>query len=359
MPVHRPPIGLSCLPFVEPATNGNAMTRFSGIRVLASSLVLWALAAWIFGSPDPAGPETVAEAVQETTPDPGTGMVEGVRADAVAIPASPDPVMRDSTPSPSHDAGSGSASSRAGTTHAVEPRTAPITSPARTVEGRTPPAVPATAGDGSQTAHAPIAPPAATGEDPAATIATAPRAATAAIGGAGAPIASPVSPAPNVGSRQGDAAGIGPYPPDAGAPSASVRSAPWLAPSMPRSPLPPGTPARPGGAAADGGAVAAQIDAARRAAWEGRLADALVHYRAAARVRPKSHVVWGEMGNVLWAMGRWPEAAYALEGAATLLVGAGELRAANALLPAVRNIDPNAAHRIQQRLWAASRRPQG
>ena len=109
----------------------------------------------------------------------------------------------------------------------------------------------------------------------------------------------------------------------------------------------------------DGGTVAARLDAARRAAWEGRLADALVHYRAAARVRPKSHVVWGEMGNVLWAMGRWPEAAYALEGAATLLVGAGELRAANALLPAVRNIDPNAAHRIQQRLWAASRRPRG
>ena len=109
----------------------------------------------------------------------------------------------------------------------------------------------------------------------------------------------------------------------------------------------------------DGGAVAAQIDAARRAAWEGRLADALVHYRAAARVQPKSHVVWGEMGNVLWAMGRWPEAAYALEGAATLLVGAGELRAANALLPAVRNIDPNAAHRIQQRLWAATQRRQG
>ena len=109
----------------------------------------------------------------------------------------------------------------------------------------------------------------------------------------------------------------------------------------------------------DGGAVAAQIDAARRAAWEGRLADALVHYRAAARVQPKSHVVWGEMGNVLWAMGRWPEAAYALEGAATLLVGAGEFRAANALLPAVRNIDPNAAHRIQQRLWAATQRRQG
>ena len=310
------------------------MTRLSGIRVFALSIVLWALAAWIFGPPDPAAPEaaapeTAARAVQETKPEPGTAVAEGVRADAVVVPAPPDPADPESASPPGRDADSASASSRTSAARAADPPAAPVTPPARTAGGGTIPAMPAAAGDGSQIAHAPIAPPAATAGDPAATIAVAPRAATAAAGRDGAPIASPGS------------------------------SAPWLDPPMPRSPLPPGTPARPGGAAVDGGAVAARLDAARRAAWEGRLADALVHYRAAARVRPKSHVVWGEMGNVLWAMGRWPEAAYALEGAATLLVGAGELRAANALLPAVRNIDPNAAHRIQQRLWAASRRPQG
>lgn len=337
------------------------MTRLSGIRVFALSIVLWALAAWIFGPPDPAAPETAApetasSAVQETTPEPGTGVVEGVRADAVVVPAPSDPADPDPVSPPGRDADSASASSRAGAARTADPPTAPITLPSRTAGGGTAPAMPATAGDGSRVAHAPIAPPAATGEDPAATIAAAPRAATAAAGKAGVPMASPASPAPNVGSRWGDAAGSGAYPSATGTPPAS---APWLEPPMPRSPLPPGTPARPRGGAVDGGAVAAQLDAARRAAWEGRLADALVHYRAAARVRPKSHIVWGEMGNVLWAMGRWPEAAYALEGAATLLVGAGELRAANALLPAVKNIDPNAAHRIQQRLWAASRRPQG
>ena len=317
------------------------MTRLSGIRVLALSFVLWALAAWIFGSPDPAAPETISE--------PRAGVAEGVRADAMVVHVPPDPVDRDSTPSPDRDADPASASSRAGATRAAEPPATPVPSPARTA-----PAAPAA---GSQIARAPAAPPAVPGGELAATIPTAPtkRLETAA---AGAPITSPAAPPPNVGSRQGNAAGIGPYPPDAGTPPASIRSAPWLDPSMPRSPRPPGMPSRPGGAAAGRGAVAAQMDAARRAAWEGRLADALVHYRAAARVQPKSYAVWGEMGNVLWAMGRWPEAAYALEGAATLLVGAGELRAANALLPAVRNIAPDAAHRIQQRLWAAASRRQ-
>ncbi|MCY4221146.1 MAG: hypothetical protein OXC25_04220 [Thiotrichales bacterium] len=87
--------------------------------------------------------------------------------------------------------------------------------------------------------------------------------------------------------------------------------------------------------------------------------DAIAHYRAAARLRPDDHVVWGEMGNVLWTMQRWPEAAYALEGAATLLIRAGELRAANELVPAVGRIDRQAAYRIERLLWDASQRQPG
>ena len=65
------------------------------------------------------------------------------------------------------------------------------------------------------------------------------------------------------------------------------------------------------------------------------------------------------MGNVLWAMQRWPEAAYALEGAATLLVAAGELHSASTLVPAVGLIDPDAAQRVQQRIWDATQRHPG
>ena len=104
-------------------------------------------------------------------------------------------------------------------------------------------------------------------------------------------------------------------------------------------------------------AVDEQLNAARRAVWEGRLTDSLAHYRAAARLQPKSHVVWGEMGNVLLMMRRWPEAAYALEGAASLLVDVGEFRAAISLLPAIRNLDQNAVLRVQQRLRASQRQP--
>ena len=121
----------------------------------------------------------------------------------------------------------------------------------------------------------------------------------------------------------------------------------------------PPPPARPSSSAADGSAVAGQLNAARRAAWEGRFADALSHYRAAARLRPNDYVVWGEMGNVLWTMRRWSEAAYALEGAATLLVRAGELRAASELVPAVGRIDPDAAYRVQRLVWAATQRQSG
>ena len=132
------------------------------------------------------------------------------------------------------------------------------------------------------------------------------------------------------------------------------------APALPRfESAPSHLPPPPGYPALDDGALSGQLNAARRAAWEGRLADAVTHYRAAARLRPDDHVVWGEMGNVLWTMRRWPEAAYALEGAATLLVRAGELRAASELVPAVGRIDRQAAYRIERLLWEAAQRQPG
>ena len=89
----------------------------------------------------------------------------------------------------------------------------------------------------------------------------------------------------------------------------------------------------------------------RCAAWEGRFADPVAHYRAAARLRADDHVVWAAMGNVLWSMRRRPEAAQALEGAATLLVRAGALRAASELVAAV--------GRIGRLPWKAAQRQSG
>ena len=163
----------------------------------------------------------------------------------------------------------------------------------------------------------------------------------------GSVAARPITPGTSTAEGVGDDRGAG------DSPLASAPALPRYESAPSHLPLPPGYPAL------DDGAVSGQLNAARRAAWEGRLADAIAHYRAAARLRPDDHAVWGEMGNVLWTMRRWPEAAYALEGAATLLVRAGELRAASELVPAVGRIDRQAAYRIERLLWEATQRRPG
>ena len=287
------------------------MTRLSGIQLLASGIVLWALAVWMFGAPHPEATETVATAPADTVEKPGAD--EASQSDATPMPASSAQVVHGSAAPPEPDAGAGTPSSQADS---------------------------ARVGDAASTPSAPRVPPAATPEVPAAAdgsrIALAP-----ADPQAGGPV---VPRAPRTGGAPGSpgSSDSPPAPPD-----------PWFERGYAPPPPPP---ARPG---MNGGAVASQINSARRAAWEGRLTDALAHYRAAARIAPNSHVVWGEMGNVLWTMRRWPEAAYALEGAATLLIRAGELRAASELVPAVERIDPDAAYRVQRLLWTAAQRQSG
>ena len=277
------------------------MTRLTGIRILALSVALWAIAVWLLGAPPRAAKEPVAEPAAES--GAGTAIVAAGETGAGAGTAAEDPPLR--------------------------------TGAAVTPEAGTAPPAPEPAAGGSGV--------------PATAAATAPDSDTAGA-----------APAPGVPATAPDT-GTGGLPADAGGAAAPpVPTRPDTQPElpMPRPPPPAGSPAprRPDGTLADESAVASQLDAARRAAWEGRLEDALAHYRAAARIQPRSHVLWGEMGNVLWAMRRWSEAAYALEGAAVLLVDAGELRAASDLLPAVGRIDPEAAHRVQRRLWIASQR---
>lgn len=274
------------------------MLRIRGTHLLAASIVLWALAVWAFGTPHPAATEATDAAPAasvETTRE--TGTTAGGSAAAVPAPA---PASRDPIAAAAPDTDTGS-------------------SPAET------PVVPAAG-----------APAAATGN----------RSPGAPSTDAGSVAARPITPGMSTTEGIGDNRGGGESP------LASAPALPRFESAPPHRPPPPGYPAL------DDGALSGQLAAARRAAWEGRLADAVAHYRAAARLRPDDHVVWGEMGNVLWTMRRWPEAAYALEGAATLLVRAGELRAASELVPAVGRIDRQAAYRIERLLWeAAQRRP--
>ena len=291
------------------------MTRLTGIRILALSVALWAIAVWLLGTHLPAGKETAAEPAA-----PAEKTAQREEAGAVAVAA----------------AGTGAGADVAGEdpplrTGAMDTSEADVTGIALPASGAT--AAATTPGTG--TAGVPSA--------------------TGTIGAVGVPATAPD--AGDAGAER-PSASTG----DVSAPPVPPRPDAQHALPIPR-PLPPtGSPAPPPDETlvlAGENAVASQLHAARRAAWEGRSEDALTHYRAAARIQPRSHVIWGEMGNVLWAMRRWPEAAYALEGAATLLVDAGELRAASDLLPAVGQLDPEAAHRVQRRLWIASQPPSG
>ena len=308
------------------------MTRLSGIKVLILGIVLWGGAVWLLGAPRPAPTEISAAPVSAgTTVEPGAGVGEPAGSGMPDVSAPSATASRTSATSPDP-------AGRAVADASVRSGSADVTAKA-------PAPASAATGDGTRIAAAPAS------SDAAIAFATTPPASAAsdttdanAEPAAGSP---PPPPAPGTGSIREGVAGspiLPPVPPQA---------------RFEHSPSPPPPPARSGGGIADGSAVAGQINAARRAAWEGRLADALAHYLAAARIQPDLHVVWGEMGNVLWTMRRWSEAAYALEGAATLLARAGELRAANELVPAVESIDPDAAYRIKQLLWAAVQRQSG
>ena len=321
------------------------MTRLSGIQLLAASLVLWALAVWVFSTPHPvetetaAAAETAAQATDEKAKESGAGASESDVAEVTTAPSAGSGQGATAPPDPAtgvDDSRPRDGSKHTGIETASEPSAAgaPATPPA---EVRTPPAA---IGESSQIALAPAP----------------------ASGDSAADSTTPLHP-----TGTGPAAGSSTIPGDttAGSPGGNARrpdappgaATPRSWPENPMSRPPP--PARPSSSAADGSAVAGQLNAGRRAAWEGRFADALSHYRAAARLRPNDYVVWGEMGNVLWTMRRWSEAAYALEGAATLLVRAGELRAASDLVPAVGRIDPDAAYRVQRLVWAAAQRQSG
>ena len=319
------------------AVNDIPMTRISGIHILIASIVLWGLAVWLLDAPPPSSAQTPA-ATETAATEAAAGAAAGRRigvsgsvqgeTTAASTPSAPAeqtlPASSDSAPA----AESASLQARAGAASAPPSSDPP---PVATTATREPTAA---TGDGSRLALAP----ATTGS----TASHAP-----ATGAQPAPGSPTLPPVPETGGAGDDTVGPGLSP--------WTRPGPWG--EHPGLRPPPPTGAR--GGVPGGHAIAGQINAARRAAWEGRLADSVAHYRAAARLQPDHHVVWGEMGNVLWAMRRWSEAAYALEGAATLLVRAGELRAASELVPAVGRIDPDAAYRIQSLLFATAQRRSG
>ncbi len=292
------------------------MHRLTGLRVLIAGVLLWALAVWIFGAPTEEPPG------EEVSSEPDSVVVDSASEMPSAAEVDRSPESLSLSESKSEPMAEGSSES---------------TSPASDVSQ-----------DISQEMSS-----------------LAPSASDSTRGSAGKAEAEESVSLPPAFSGAGlpaDEAGDRPAQPDFDSPPllppllpprsfAPPPEMPPVDPSRSSSAWPPSWPQWPRPPSAMPMDLDSLLDAARKAAWEERLSEALAHYRAAANIDPENHLVWGEMGNVLWQMQRWPQAAYALEGAAILLVNAGEFRAALELMPAVESIDPDAGRRIHHHLW--------
>ncbi len=307
------------------------MQQLTGFRVLIASILIWALAVWVFGDPpkEPIHEEGTSEpdiaiadasTTEPSLPESSVGESEDSRIPEPVSQPEPEPEPEpEPRPEPSAEASVESMSASGSSQETMAPAL-PSTSSAQGASedvASIPPPSRAPAPSGEMHAGVHVDPPEAGnfGDRPA---------------------PDGFDPPPMQRSRSF-------FPPPRMPRTDTHRTHPAWPPSWPQWPRPPSV-------------VAMDFDlsmeAARKAAWEGRLSDALAHYRVAADIDPESHVVWGEMGNVLWRMQQWAQAAYALEGAAILLVDEGEFRAALELMPAVESIDQDAAHRIRYHLWA-------
>jgi hypothetical protein len=93
---------------------------------------------------------------------------------------------------------------------------------------------------------------------------------------------------------------------------------------------------------------------ARQAFWAGDARLAEERYRAAAREFPGEPDVLGELGNVLFQLGRMDDALDAYFAAARILISRGEGSAADALGRALAESAPDRAAELSRRLQRAS-----
>ncbi len=85
------------------------------------------------------------------------------------------------------------------------------------------------------------------------------------------------------------------------------------------------------------------LDRARRAYWAGDLSAAIQAYQALLDRDPADPDVWGELGNVYYAQGRWREAGEAYYEAARRLQAKGEERRLGYLLRLIEGLAPEKA----------------
>ncbi len=96
------------------------------------------------------------------------------------------------------------------------------------------------------------------------------------------------------------------------------------------------------------------LDRARRAYWAGDLPAAAAAYEALLDRDPAEADVWGELGNVYYAMGRWHDAGLAYYEAARRLIDRGDTRQLGYLLRIIDSLAPEKGSELRARLDAGA-----
>jgi hypothetical protein len=230
--------------------------------------------------------------------------------------------------------------------------------PAGIEEGEAPPAVTAVPAPEA----APATGPETTGSGPPGPEAVATGEGTPGASPSGAAQGLPQSPAYAAGSARGmqetETA------PPAGSPQpaqVATRSAP---PAVePRVSMPPAGEAYPTGPAPSYGAQETSepdrlLAAAREAFWEHDYEGAVKNYLALTELQPDNPDAYGELGNIYFSQGKWPEAGAAYYEAGVRLVSNKQLEQARELLTVIRGLDSKLATQLEQQIDAASERPE-
>ncbi len=88
----------------------------------------------------------------------------------------------------------------------------------------------------------------------------------------------------------------------------------------------------------------------RQALWHGKDQDALTYFRKAAALAPDNTAIQGELGNLLYRMGHWPEAVNQFFAVSELHLAAGEYQQVFEMLPLFHRLAPAKANELSRRL---------
>jgi len=94
----------------------------------------------------------------------------------------------------------------------------------------------------------------------------------------------------------------------------------------------------------------AVLHRARQAYWNGSLAEAEKAYQELSELTSQDPNVFGELGNIYYAQGKWKQAGQAYYEAAIRLIDLNQPAQANYLLRIIQGLDAESADKLRQKM---------